>query len=95
MKDVKEKTLFTPLPPLDGNAVKMLEDALFGSPTKTVLLEINNACYQLSREGRWFKFSLLNKKRTVKRATLFETITEVYNQAMHGHVWRIANLPGV
>lgn len=95
MKDVKATSVITPLPPLDGNAVKMLEDALLVSPTKSLLLEINNANYQLSREGRWFKFSLLNKKRTIKRATLFETITEVYNQTMHGHSWRIASLPGV
>jgi len=78
------------LPPLDGMAVKTLEDALTSSPTKAILLEINSVLYQLSREGRWLKFSLLTKKRTPKRSTLFATITEVYNQAMHGHCWRIA-----
>ena len=95
MKDVKENKLFVPMPPLDGPAVKKIEDALSNSPTKTLLLEINNANYQLSREGRWFKFSLLNKKRTIKRATLFQTITEVYNQAVHGNSWRIAEVNNV
>ncbi|MDR3566255.1 MAG: hypothetical protein P4N59_33135 [Negativicutes bacterium] len=79
------------LPPLDGMAVRTLETALGSSPTKTILLEINQALYQLSREGRWFKFSLLTKKRSPKRSTLFATITEVYNQMMHGHSWRIAD----
>jgi hypothetical protein len=78
------------MPPLDGMAVKTLETALGSSPTKAILLEINNVLYQLSREGRWFKFSLLTKKRSPKRTTLFITITDVYNQMMHGHSWRIA-----
>lgn len=77
-------------PPLDGFAVQRIESALNQSPTKSILLEINNALYQLSREGRWFRFSVLNKKRTAKRSTIFETITEIYNQLMHGHAWRIA-----
>ncbi|MBP2655231.1 MAG: hypothetical protein H6Q73_2800 [Firmicutes bacterium] len=81
------------LPPLDGLAVKKLEDALSNSPTKAILLEINDAHYQLSREGRWFKFSLLTKKRAPKRSTLFATITEVYNQTIHGNCWRIASCP--
>lgn len=81
-----------PTPPLDGFAVQKLELALNQSPTKTILLEINNVLYQLSREGRWFRFSVLNKKRTIKRSTIFETITEIYNQLMHGHTWRIADL---
>ncbi|VBB08843.1 Hypothetical protein LUCI_4124 [Lucifera butyrica] len=89
MKD-DQSTAITP--PLNGPAVKMLEDALTNSPRKTIHLEINNMLYQLSREGRWFKFSLLTKKRTVKRATLFETITDVYNQAVHGTSWRIATV---
>lgn len=78
-----------PLPPLNGPAVKTLEDALLNSPTKAIRLQINNSLYQLSREGRWFKFSLLTKKRTIKRTTIFETITELYNQAVHGHTWEI------
>jgi hypothetical protein len=78
------------LPPLDGMAVKQLEDALGNSPTKAILLEINNVLYLLAREGRWFSFSLLTKKRSPKRTTLFATISEVYNQTMHGHCWRIA-----
>lgn len=90
---MKEVNHFTPLPPLNGPAVKMLEDALCKSPSKTICLEINHAIYQLSREGRWFKISLLTKKRTIKRATIFETITEVYNQIIHGNTWRIAS-PG-
>ncbi|MBP2645259.1 MAG: hypothetical protein H6Q75_699 [Firmicutes bacterium] len=77
------------LPPLDGWAVRELEDALGKSPTKVILLKIDNAFYQLSREGRWFKFSLLTKKRTPKRSTLFATITEMYNQALHGSCWKI------
>jgi hypothetical protein len=83
---------YQPIPPLDGFAVQKLERALNQSPTKTITLEINNALYQLSREGRWFKFSVLTKKRTVKRSTIFETITEIYNQVMHGHHWRITDL---
>lgn len=88
LKDLKDR-LSIPTPPLDGPSVKLLEDALLHSPTKTIQLEINKANYQLSREGRWFKFSLLTKKRTVKKTTLFETITELYNQAVHGQNWRI------
>lgn len=78
------------LPPLDGRAVQRLEDALMSSPSKAILLEINNALYQLSRDGRWFKFSLLTKKRSPKRTTLFATLGDLYNQVMHGHEWRIA-----
>lgn len=81
------------LPPLDGKAVKTLEDALSNSPGKTILLEINDVLYQLSREGRWFTFSLLTKKRTPKKTTLFATLTDLYNQVMHGHSWRIAVCP--
>jgi hypothetical protein len=76
--------------PLDGSAILKLENALSQSPKKTIFLEIGSVLYQLSREGHWFKFSLLTKKRTIKRATLFQTLAEVYNQAMHGHNWRIA-----
>ena len=83
---------YLPTPPLNGPAVQQLEHALSQSPTKTITLEINNSLYQITREGRWFKFSVLTKKRTVKRSTIFETITEIYNQAMHGHDWRIADL---
>ena len=79
------------LPPLDGRAVRALEEALSSSPTKAILLEINNALYQLSRDGRWFKFSLLTKKRSPKRTTLFATLGDLYNQVMHGHDWRIAS----
>jgi len=81
---------FISLPPLDGRAVKALEDALSSSPTKAILLEINNALYHLSRDGRWFKFSLLTKKRSPKRTTIFATLSDLYNEAMHGHSWRIA-----
>lgn len=88
MKDEK----LSPAPPLDGPAVLMIETALHRSPGKTIRLEINSSLYQLSREGRWFKFSLLTKKRTIKRATIFETISEIYNQAIHGHTWRIAEV---
>lgn len=80
------------MPPLNGPAVQQLENALNQSPTKTITLEINNSLYQLSREGRWFRISVLTKKRTVKRSAIFETITEIYNQIMHGHNWRIADL---
>lgn len=83
------------VPPLNGEAVRTLEHALNNSPSKAILLEINNVLYQLSREGRWFKFSLLTKKRSPKRAALFITITDVYNQAMHGHTWRIAQCGAV
>jgi len=83
---------FRPRPPLDGFAVQTLEEALSKSPTKSVVLVINDTRYQLSREGHWFKFSLLTKKRTVKRSTIVETIAEVYNQFMHGSTWQIATV---
>ncbi|MCX7780395.1 MAG: hypothetical protein N2491_05680 [Negativicutes bacterium] len=83
---------YQPTPPLDGTAVQTLEHAINQSPTKSIFLEINSTLYQISREGRWFKFSLLNKKRTVKRSAVFATITEIYNQVMHGQHWRIADL---
>ncbi len=79
-----------PMPPLDGTAVQKLEDALSKSPRNAILVKIGNVFYQLSREGNWFKFALLTKKRTIKRATLFQTLTELYNQAMHGQTWQIA-----
>ena len=75
--------------PLNGPAVKSLEDALSQSPHRIIQLEINNVLYQLSQEGRWFKFSLLTKKRAIKRSALFETITEMYNQSVHGNPWRL------
>ena len=81
----------TPMPPLNGSAVRQLEDALIKSPTKTLLLEINKAFYLLSREGEWFKFSLLTKKRSIKKAAIFQTLTDLYNQVVHGHNWRIAS----
>jgi hypothetical protein len=80
------------MPPLDGYAVKSLEDALGKSSSKVIRLEINHTIYQLSREGHWFKFSLLTKKNTVKRSTIFQTITEIYNQIIHGQDWRIAEI---
>lgn len=86
MTDSKSLTV---MPPLDGPAVKLIEEAIVKSPTKTIFLEINNAIYQLSREGRWFKFSQLTKKRTIKRSAIYETITEIYNQLVHGQVWHI------
>ncbi|MDU4961048.1 MAG: hypothetical protein E6X17_10380 [Sporomusaceae bacterium] len=75
--------------PLNGPAVKTLEDALSQSPNRIIQLEINNVLYQLSQEGRWFKFSRLNKKRSIKRSTVFETITELYNQVVHGTAWKL------
>lgn len=86
---MKQERDVMPSTPLDGPAVKTLEDALLSSPTKTIQLQINNSLYRLAREGRWFAFSLLTKKRTVKRTTLFENITELYNQAVHGRSWEI------
>lgn len=77
------------LAPLNGPAVKSLEDALSRSPKKIIQLEINNVQYQLSQEGRWFKFSLLTKKRSIKRSALFETLTDLYNQVVHGTAWRL------
>lgn len=84
-----QKSLLSPMPPLDGCAVKLLEDALNRSSSKTLLLEMDKAFYLLSREGHWFKFSLLTKKRTIKKATIFQTLTDLYNQAVHGQKWRI------
>jgi hypothetical protein len=89
---LKKDTVIQPMPPLDGYAVKSLEDALGNSPSKVIRLEINHTIYQLSREGHWFKFSLLTKKNTVKRSTIFQTITEIYNQIIHGQDWRIAEI---
>ena len=88
-KEPKTRNL-VPKPPLDGHAVHAIEDALYRSPSKAILIELNQTVYQLSREGNWLKFSLLTKKRTIKKATLFESITELYNQIIHGHPWRIA-----
>lgn len=89
---MKKDTVIQPMPPLDGYAVKSLEDALGKSSSKVIRLEINHTIYQLSREGHWFKFSLLTKKNTVKRSTIFQTITEIYNQIIHGQDWRIAEI---
>lgn len=74
----------------DDMAVRLLEEALKNSATKSIRLDVNNTPCELSCEGRWFKFSLLTKKRSIKRATIFETITELYNQALYGSQWRIA-----
>lgn len=89
---MKNTSDFRPRPPLDGLAVQSLEEALSKSPTKSVILVINNALYQLSREGQWLKFSLLSKKRTIKRSTIVETVAEAYNQFMHGATWQIATV---
>ena len=77
------------VPPLDGSSVQQIEEALCLSTSKSIILKINEESYQLSREGRWFKFSLLTKKNTVKRSAIFQPITELYNQAVHEHSWRI------
>lgn len=82
----------THLAPLNGPAVKSLEDALFRSPNKSIFLEMNQTLYLLSREGHWFKFSMLTKKRTIKRATIFQTLTDLYNEVMHGQNWHIAKV---
>ena len=87
---MRKDTVIQPMPPLNGHAVKTLEDALSKSPSKIIRLEINSTIYQLSREGNWFKFSLLTKKLTVKRSAIFQTLTEIYNQIIHGQNWRIA-----
>lgn len=83
-----------PMPPLNGFAVQLLEDALSKSPTRAILLEINHAWYQISREGEWFRISLLSKKRTIKRSAIFETLSEIYNRSIHGNAWRIAEARG-
>lgn len=80
------------LPPLDGPAVRKLEDALLQSPSKSILLRINQTLVQLSREGSWFKLAILTKKRTIKRASIFESITEIYNDFIHGQDWQITNV---
>ena len=89
---MKDDTIVKSMPPLDGYAVRTIEDALDKAPSKFIHIEINNAIYQLSRAGRWFKFSLLTKKHTIKRSTIFQTITEIYNQSIHGQTWRIAEM---
>jgi len=80
------------MPPLNGHAVRILEDALSKSPTKFIRIQINDTIYQLSRAGHWFQFSLLTKKNTIKRSAIFQTITEIYNQSIHGQAWRIAEI---
>ena len=87
---LKDENIVGHIPPLNGQAVKLLEDALGKSPSKSIRLEINNAIYQLSKAGHWFQFPLLTKKHTIKRSIIFQTITEIYNQAIHGQTWRIA-----
>jgi len=77
------------MPPLDGPAVQRLEEALLNSATKTIHLRITQLEYRLSREGRWFKLAELSKKKTEKRAAIFETMTELYNLAVHGQEWQI------
>ena len=89
---MKDDTIVKSMPPLNGYAVKIIEDALDKAPSKFIHIEINKTIYQLSRAGRWFKFSLLTKKHTIKRSTIFQTITEIYNQAIHGQSWRIAEM---
>lgn len=89
---MKDNKIEKCIPPLNGPAVKIIQDALSKSSSKIIRIEINNTIYQLSRAGRWFKFSLLTKKLTVKRSTIFQTITEIYNQAIHGQTWRIAEI---
>jgi hypothetical protein len=81
-------------PPLDGIAVQLLENALLSAPNKSIRVEINHVLYQLSREGQWFKFSRLTKKRTIKKSTIFATLSDVYNEMIHGHMWKIAQYVG-
>ena len=83
-----DKGILPPLP-LDGPSVKQIEEALGLSSSKSIILKINNENYLLTREGCWFKFSLLTKKNTVKRSTILQTLTELYNHCVHGHSWRI------
>ena len=85
--EMQVSSLPAPVIPLDGPAVQRLEDALAKSPSKSILLQINDTFYRLSREGRWFKFSLLTKKNAVKKSTVFQTLSELYNQAIHGTAW--------
>jgi len=89
---MKDDTIVKSMPPLNGYAVRTIEDALYNAPSKFIHIEINNTIYQLSRAGRWFKFSLLTKKHTIKKSTIFQTITEIYNQSIHGQTWRIAEM---
>lgn len=46
--------------PLDGKAVLLIEQAIYSSPTRKIILTVNNSTYQISLEGNWFKFSELN-----------------------------------
>lgn len=87
--DIQSQLPPAPVLPLDGPAVQLLEEALSKSPSKSILLKINDALYRLSREGRWFKFALLTKKNAIKRATVFQTLSELYNQSIHGHSWSV------
>lgn len=77
------------VPPLDGPAVQRLEEALAQSTTKMIHLRITSLHYRLSREGHWFKLAELSKKKAEKRAAIFETLTELYNRAVHGQEWEI------
>lgn len=70
-------------------AIRTLESALDKSRTKAIRLEINNALYELKREGSWFIFARLNKKRAQKQATLFDSLWAVYYDALASYNWRI------
>lgn len=89
---MKSDILITPAPPLDGPAVQKLEEALLKSPKKSIYLSIGQALYLLTREGRWFRFSLLTKKRTIKKSQIYHTLTDFYNEAVHGCSWTIAEI---
>lgn len=70
-------------------AVRALESALDQARAKGIRLEINDSLYELQRQGTWFIFARLNKKRTKKRVALFDSLWEVYQSAIAGGTWRI------
>ena len=75
--------------PLVGKAVLLIEQAIYSSPTRKIILTVNNSTYQISLEGNWFKFSELNKKNNVKKSFIFKTLSEIYNNFIHNTNWAI------
>ena len=75
--------------PLDGSAVQLIEKAIFSSPTRKIILTVNNSTYQISLEGNWFKFSELKKKKNIKKSFIYRTLSEIYNNFIHNTNWAI------
>ena len=53
---LKDENIVGHIPPLNGQAVKLLEDALGKSPSKSIRLEINNAIINFLKPVTGFNF---------------------------------------